>query len=186
LLPIVLPLTLVGLLTGAGLATSRRGLSMLPKSPIQGVVLVKWVRFTTTMARHPLSYESPSGRLGTFGLHTRRLSDVGLAENPHKAEVGGEVGVWTADWKKPLTKESFLGSPPVQYEAFKRSIVDMAPKVASLVGAIVDGKKCTLSGLLGVGHMAGAAGTVGWVKDARVREKFQKTTDTFNLTNGIF
>lgn len=186
MLPIVLPLTLVGLLTGAGLATSRRGLSMLPKSPIEGVVLIRWVRFTRTLARHPLGYRSPSGRMGAFGLHARRLADVGLAANPRKEEIGGEVGVWTADWKKPLTMEGFLKSSPVQYEAFRRSVVDMVPKVSGLVGAEVDGKKCTLSGLLGVGHMAGAAGVDGWVKDAKVREKFQHTTNTFNLTNGIF
>ena len=186
MLPIVLPLTLVGLLTGAGLATSRRGLSMLPQSPIEGVVFVRWIRFTRTMARHPLSHESPSGRLGTFGLHVRRLSDVGLAQCPRKAEVGGEVGVWTANWRHPLSKDLFLKSPPVQYEAFKRSVVDMVPKVKGLVGAEVDGEKCTLSGLLGVGHMAGIAGVEGWVKDVRVREKFAKTTNTFNLTNGIF
>jgi len=186
LLPIVLPLTLVGILTGAGLATSRRGLSMLPTSPIRGVVLVRWLRFTSTMARHPLDYQSPGGRLGAFGLHTRRLADVGLAENPHKETVGDAVGVWTADWRQPLSSQGFLNSKPLQYEAFRRSMEDLAPRVAGHVGSVVDGKKCTLSGLLGVAHMAGSAGVSGWVADPRVRSKFGKTTDTFNLTNGIF
>ena len=186
MLPIVLPLTLVGVLTGAGLATSRRGLSLLPKSPVEGVVVVRWVRFTRTLARHPLGYDAPGGRMGMFGLHARRLADVGLAQNPRKETIGSEVGVWTADWQKPLSKKTFLASPPLQYEAFKRSVVDMVPKVSGLVGAVIDGEKCTLSGLLGVGHVAGSAGVAGWVKDPAVRKKFQNTTNTFNLTNGIF
>jgi hypothetical protein len=62
----------------------------------------------------------------------------------------------------------------------------MVPRVSKLVGADVGGVKCSLSGLLGVGHMAGASGVEGWVRDATVRAKFGKTTDTFNLTNGIF
>jgi hypothetical protein len=124
--------------------------------------------------------------MGAFGMDARRLADVGLCSEPRKATVGGELGVWTAAWQRPLTKPGYLKSLPLQYEAFKRSMVLMAPRVAGFVGTNVDGKKCTLSGLLGVGHLAGQSGVESWVKDASVRKKFKQTTETFNLTNGIF
>ncbi len=119
-------------------------------------------------------------------MDARKLADVGLASAPRKTTVGNETGVWTADFRKPLTKEVFLKSAPVQYAAFKRSMVSMVPTVKGFVGAKVDGVSCSLSGLLGVGHLAGSAGVASWVRDPLVRKKFQKTTDTFNLTNGIF
>jgi len=187
LLPLIaIPVGLTALLTGAALATSRRGLTMLPQSPIRGILLVRWTRFVRTMARHPRSYDSPRGRLGAFGMDARRLSDVGLCNGPKKATVGGELGVWTATWKKPLTKEHYLQSLPVQYAAFRRSMQLMIPKVSGFVGCDVEGSRCTLSGLLGVGHLAGQSGVESWVKDASVRKKFKQTTETFNLTNGIF
>jgi hypothetical protein len=187
LLPlVVIPIGITALLTGAALATSRRGLSMLPQGPIKGIVLVRWTRFVRAMARHPRSFDGPRGRMGAFGMDARRLADVGLCEAPKKTIVGGEVGVWTATWKKPLSKENYLKSLPVQYAGFKRSIQLMTPRVSGFVGKVVDGKSCTLSGLLGVGHLAGQSGVESWVKDASVRKKFKSTTETFNLTNGIF
>ena len=92
---IVFPVSLVSFLSGVGLATGRRGLTMLPRSPLPGVLLVRWVRFTTSMARHPGDYSSPRGQLGTFGMDMRRLADVGFAERPRKVVVrrrDGRVG----------------------------------------------------------------------------------------------
>ena len=186
MLPIAIPVGIIAFLTGVGVAARGGSRGSTQDSPVKGVVFVRWLRFTRTMARHPLSHEAPGGRMGAFGRHPRRLSDVGLVQAPHKVAVGGDVGVWTAAWRPPLSKELFLKSPPIQYEAFKRSVVDMVPKVSGFIGTDVNGVKCTLSGLLGVGHMAGVAGVEGWVKDPKVREKFRKTTEAFTLTNGIF
>ena len=105
---------------------------------------------------------------------------------PRKATVGGEAGVWIGEWKRPLTTEKFLGSMPAQYVAFKRSMSRMAPRVSGFVGADVDGEKCSLSGLLGVGHLAGEAGVESWVKNPDVRSRFKSTTANFARTNGIF
>jgi hypothetical protein len=159
---------------------------MLPSSPLPGIVQARWLRFTIIMARRPRNWQSPRGRMGAFDMDARRLADVGLMEAPRKTTLGRETGVWTGEWKKPLSQDVYLRSTPLQYEAFKRSMVAMAPKVAGFVGTEVNGKKCSLSGLLGVGHLAGESGVESWVKDAKVREKFKKTTDTFNLTNGVF
>jgi len=187
MLPLVaIPIGLIGLLSGAALATGRRGLTMLPESPIKGIMLVSWTRFTTTMARHPKNYRSPRGRLGTFGLDGRRLADVGFLQGSRKATVGNETGVWVGEWKKPLSETVYLASLPAQYAAFKRSMVKMVPKVQGFVGAKIDGQTATLSGLLGVGHLAGESGVGSWVKDPAVRKKFAKTTEAFHLVNGIF
>jgi hypothetical protein len=190
MLPLIaIPVGLIGILTGAALATGRRGLTMLPataSSPIKGVVLVRWTRFTTTMGRHPKGFKSPRGRMGAFGLDGRRLADVGFMTKAKKTTVGGETGVWVGEWKKPLSEELYLKSLPIQYASFKRSMTAMVPKVQGFVGTKVDGKTCTLSGLLGVGHLAGESGVASWVKEPRVRAKFAKTTEAFNIVNGIF
>ena len=159
---------------------------MLPQSPIKGVILVKWTNFVRTMARHDPQYTSPRGRFGMFGMDMRRLSDVGFARNAKKSNLGDEYGVWVGEWRAPLTKDIYVETPAVQYVSFKRSMVAMIPKAEQFVGAKVDGATCTLSGLLGVGHHAGESGIESWVKSKEVRNRFQNTTDTFNLTNGIF
>jgi hypothetical protein len=187
MLPLVaIPIGLIGLLSGAALATGRRGLTMLPESPIKGIMLVSWTRFTTTMARHPKNYRSSRGRMGTFGLDGRRLADVGFMVGAKKATVGNEIGVWVGEWKKPLSEQIYLKSLPAQYASFKRSMVKMVPKVQGFVGSKIDGKTATLSGLLGVGHLAGESGVGSWVKDPAVRKKFAKTTEAFHLVNWIF
>ena len=186
---ILLPVGIFAFLGGAVFGRSRRGLSMtVPKkgSPIDGVPLLKWERFVTVMAVAPKQRRTPRCRLGTFGMDARRLADVGFMVAPRKSAVGGEAGVWIGEWKRPLTTEKFLGSMPAQYTAFKRSMTRMIPKVAGFVGVEVDGAKCSLSGLLGVGHLAGEAGVESWVKDPGVRKRFKSTTSNFVRTNGIF
>jgi hypothetical protein len=124
--------------------------------------------------------------MGAFQLDARRLADVGFMEKPRKATIGGETGVWVGEWKAPLSSEKFLASTPAQYEAFKRSMRLMAPKVGAFVGADIEGVKATLSGLLGVGHLAGEAGVESWVKIPEVRRKFKSTTANFLKANNIF
>jgi len=138
------------------------------------------------MAIAPKRQVTPRGRLGMFGLDARRLADVGFMTRPRKATIGGETGVWTGEWQQPLTTEKFLASTPAQYEAFKRSMRAMAPKVGAFVGTDVDGMPATLSGLLGVGHLAGEAGVESWVKNPDVRHRFAATTQNFHATNNIF
>ena len=173
-------------LVGLAIAQGRRRPSMLPQVPIGGVLVVRWLRFARAMSRHPLDYESPRGHLGAFGMDPRLLYDAGLAHPPRKTTINGVVGAWALRWKDPLTKERYLSSAPLQYAAFSRSMAAMTPSASKYVGSDVDGTRCTLSGLLGVGHLAGASGIESWVKDPLVRKKFARTTAAFNDTNGIF
>lgn len=186
---ILLPVAIFSFLGGAVLGRSRKNLSMLKPdkgSPLTGVPLAAWSRFVTVMVMAPKRTVTPRGRMGSFGFDARRLADVGFMEKPRKATVGGETGVWTGDWKAPLSTEKFLDSTPAQYEAFSRSMRKMAPKIGSFIGRDVDGVKATLSGLLGVGHLSGETGVAGWVADADTRKKFKNTTANFAKTNGIF
>ena len=185
----LIPVSIFAFLGGAWLGRSRKGMSMLPASkqgPLGMIPLASWGRFVSIMAIAPRDRVTPRYRMGTFGMDTRRLADVGFMVEPHKATVGGETGVWIGKWKAPLTTDKFLGSMPAQYEAFKRSMSKMIPAVAGFVGRNVGGTKCSLSGLLGVGHLAGEMGVKGWVEDPSIRTKFKATTANFAKTNGIF
>jgi hypothetical protein len=189
MLPVVLiPVGIFAFLGGASFGRSRRGLSMTPRttSPLPGVPLLSWERFVTVMVVSPPQSMTSRRRMGMFGMDARRLSDVGFMEEVRKGHVGGEQGVWVGKWRPPLTTEKFLASAPAQYEAFRRSAQRLAPKVQGLVGTLVDGQPCSLSGLLGVGHLAGEAGVAGWVADPRVRARFRATTQAFQRSNGIF
>jgi|GEM_PF-2158263 hypothetical protein len=186
---VLIPVGAFAFLGGAALGRSRRGMSMLPASkegPLRAIPLASWGRFVSVMAISPRDRVTPRYRLGTFGMDARRLSDVGFMESPRKSTVAGEAGVWIGEWKPPLTTDKFLGSMPAQYEAFKRSMTKMIPAVSGFVGREVDGTKCSLSGLLGVGHLAGEAGTKSWVEDPAIRARFKATTANFAKTNGIF
>ncbi len=184
----LLPVGAFAFLGGAALFTNRKGLSMLPKSdgPIEGVPIVCWQRFVAAMVVAPKNTVSSRGRTGMFGMDARRLCDVGFMDKAKKSTVAGETGVWVGEWKKPVTTEKFLASTPLQYEAFKRSMTRMAPKVQGLVGRTVDGTRATLSGLLGVGHLAGEEGARSWVEEPKIRARFAATTKNFHRCNGIF
>jgi hypothetical protein len=186
----VIPVSIFSFLGGALLGrSSRKGLSMLPpakEGPLPGIPLIRWERFITIMAVAPKRQITPRGRMGMFGMDARRLADVNFMDKPRKVTMGSETGVWTGEWKSPLSQETFLASTPAQYEAFKRSMKQMAPKISGFVGRNIDGRPATLSGLLGVGHLAGESGVEGWVKDPTTRKRFKSTTENFLRTNGIF
>lgn len=144
-----------------------------------------WEEFVARMEVAPRNKISARYKLGAFQMDARRLADVGVMESARKVSYGPEMGVWMGKWTPPLSQEKFLGSMPLQYAAFVRSVRAAAPKVSSLVGKIVDGKPATLSGLLGVEHVAGA-GVGSWVANPAERSRFKATTEMFHRTNGIF
>jgi hypothetical protein len=180
---LLLPATIVGFFIGR--VASGSGKSAV-SAALQGAPAAAWARFVAVMAVHPKEHIDKRYKLGAFGMDVRRLRDVGLLETASKGVYGDEVGVWMGKWKAPLTEAGFLGSMPLQYAAFVRSMRAAAPKVSRYVGIWVDGQRCSLSGLLGVVHAAGEAGVESWVKDANVRRRFSKTTDTWKRTNNLF
>jgi len=171
----LIPVTIFSFLGGIVLGKSRKGMSMLPPdraSPLPGVSRGAWSRFVTLMVVAPKTACS-RGRMGYFGLDARRLADVGFMSGARKTTVGGQSGVWAGEWVAPLSTEKFLASAPAQYEAFSRSMRRMVPAVAPMVGVVVDGRRASLSGLLGVSHLAGTRGVVSWASDPAVRHDRQ-------------
>lgn len=179
------PAALLGFLIGT---FRSQGKKPPAKAPLVGVKLGAWEKFVGVMAASPRDAVSARYRLGAFGMDARRLADVGAMTKAYKGSYGTEVGVWLGNWAPSLTESAFLGSMPLQYAAFVRSVrrSTAAPEVSGFVGEVVDGVPCSLSGLLGVSHVAGVAGVASWVKDPVVRRKFAATTEVFKKTNGLF
>lgn len=145
-----------------------------------------WEEFVSAMETAPRNKISARYKLGAFQMDARRLADVGVMTSARKVSYGPEMGVWMGKWAEGLSEKDFLGSIPLQYAAFVRSIRATAPKVSKYVGTVVEDKTATLSGLLGVAHVAGVTGVESWVADPGVRRRFAATTGVFHRTNGIF
>lgn len=182
----LIPAALAGFFLGA--KASSKNETKIKKGPLPGLVIpiVAWERFIALMAIYPKDHVGKRYKLGTFGMDARKLKDVGVMKTAVKGIYGDEQGVWMGAWTQPLTESAFLGSMPLQYAAFVRSMRAAAPKVSGWVGKKVDDNVASLSGLLGVAHAAGEAGVESWVADPRIRHRFSKTTEAFTRTNGVF
>ena len=97
-----------------------------------------------------------------------------------------EDGAWIGQWISGLSEEKFLESMPLQYATFVRSMKSAAAKASGLVGAEIGNKVATLSGILGVAHVAGEVGVASFVNDPKIRNRFPSTVNLFERTNGIF
>lgn len=180
---VLIPVVFGGFLVGKVWADTRQ---RSPRSPLQGISLLSWEHFVALMAVAPKNHIGKGGKLGTFQMNARHLKDTGAMTAAVKGQRGNEIGVWVGKWSPGLTEEKFLGSMPLQYAVFVRSARAAAPKVSSMVGVEVEGKKASLSGLLGVVHAAGEGGVRSWVESEDVRKRFPSTTALFHKTNGVF
>ena len=185
MLPLAIGTALLGYALGRRSGARASG-SAGPAAPLPGVGASAWESFVARMATAQKGHVSERARLGTFQMDARRLADVGAMRRAWKGTRGGVAGVWVGEWCEGLTEDSFLGSMPLQYAVFVRSIRAAAPKVSPLVGSEVEEKKASLSGLLGVSHVAGIRGVEGFVMDPGVRARFPSTAEVFRRTNGIF
>jgi hypothetical protein len=183
--PLVIGSALLGFAFGR-LTNARKKKEVSASSPISGIAAEPWAAFVSSMAVADKHHVGRKGKLGAFQMDARRLADVGAMTRAWKGQRGPEVGAWMGEWVSGLTEEIFLGNLPVQYAVFSRSMRAAAPKVSPLVGKVVDGKVASLSGLLGVSHVAGERGVEGFVRDAAVRARFPSTATVFSRTNGIF
>lgn len=187
MLPVAIGSALLGFIVGRiSKADRARAAASATRSPIAGVDAAGWEDFVSRMAVADKGHVGRKGKLGAFQMDARRLADVGAMTKAWKGTRGMEQGVWTGEWKQGLTEAAFLGNLPVQYAVFVRSMRAAAPKVSPLVGIAVDGKVATLSGLLGVSHVAGERGVEGFMRDPAVRTRFPSTAEVFSRTNGIF
>lgn len=161
------------------------------RSPFPKVPDAKWTRFVNCSKTASPYLVTASFNFGLFGFGVRRLCDLRLMSKPQQIEFKGKR-VWSADWVAPWTLKRFLVDTASQYRLFVASNVDygsrivLTPKLRQCLGAVIDGQKVTLSGLLAVCHKAGFVGAQSWVGSQRDRQKFAATTAAFNRCNGIF
>jgi hypothetical protein len=89
-----------------------------------------------------------------------------------------------------LNSQAFIDNPDIQNSALIISANNYLEAIKEThgdkIGTEIEGKPITLSGLLGVVHVAGIAGLNGWLSDEKQRQKFTKTTEMFHKTTGIF
>jgi len=154
------------------------------KSPLASVTDAQWTAFVRAMATAPFSFESPKNFFGAFLFGIRRLADLGVVKNPRKVGT-----IWVGDWVKP--KEVFLSSPALQYEVFGKSmkayVSVIAKRYQSAIGTTINGKKVTLSGLLGAAHAAGGEGLGKWIGNVNdYQAKYKHVMERFSATTGIF
>lgn len=179
---------LVGLI--ASMFGGKAQAAPLPKpdvipSPFADVTATLWTKFVQAMAsaKRPFNFVSPKGFYGIFAMGVRRLVDLKVMKDPRKVGT-----VWQGTWVIPQAE--FLGSATIQYTTFGKSMLlyrkVIDAKYAKIIGATVEGKKASLSGLLAAAHVAGGAGLGRWLTDPAYRKKFQHVTAAYLKTTGIF
>lgn len=156
------------------------------RSPLPQVSDAAWRRFVRAIRGRSLVARSPSGRLGLFSIHLRRLAELGYLRRVHRAPAGALA----AEWVEPLSEAAFLSSPRLQYAALVESMCALARDIAgrhpSPIGRLVDGRRASLSGLLAVAHRLGIGGLERWLASGAERARQRIATAAFKRANGIY
>lgn len=181
----------VGFALGATISSQSRKSKAAPSEPLISVPRPVFARFVALMACSPSGFKSVSGKLGAFQFSPKRLQDLGLVAETSRTALPAPSSsspspIWIATWRPPFSEDLFLSSPKVQYAAFVKSCRKYLPTAMAHKAKNIDGKISTLSGILGVLHVAGESGFASWFSDPKVRKRFTNTTSTFNNTNGVF
>lgn len=179
----------VGFALGAAISSQSRKSKAALSEPLTSVPRPAFARFVALMACSPSAFKSSSGKLGAFQFSPRRLQDLGLVSETSRTSLPSSSSpspIWIATWRQPFSEDLFLSSPKVQYAAFVKSCRKYLPTAIAHRAKNIDGKISTLSGILGVLHVAGESGFASWFSDPKVRKRFTNTTSTFNNTNGVF
>jgi hypothetical protein len=122
----------------------------------------------------------PPGFVGVFRFRYRALEDLGIVED--SVTINGK---WTAKWKK-ASKEEFLSSIRLQYDAFKCQAVLhnewLYTRYFPSIGSELEGLIATPSGLLAVMKALGVGCFEKWLGGDRL----SYANLTFREMNGIF
>jgi hypothetical protein len=131
------------------------------ESSLKGVSNAEWFRFVVMMGSHKLNFVSKSGRLGGYGMTTRRLVELKLgkseSQNP-ETKTGKQVFTFRPPW----TQAKFLANPRAQYVAFSRSM--RLYHTAMQSGVLQRPEGLSLAGALCVLHFGGRGALQGWPK----------------------
>ena len=161
------------------------------KSAISNVKNEYWSRFVKCVMGDNPGAITDSFALGLFGFGARRLVDLKVMKDPRQTQYGGR-SVWAGTWIPPLSMAKFLADRALQYQLFFVSMRDYAhritntPVARALIGTTLEGHQISLSGMLGVMHVAGWSGGLKWFSSPGDRARFPATTAAFLKCNGIF
>lgn len=157
-------------------------------SPIATVDHESWGVFVETMAEPACAgVVNDGGFVGLFLFSMARLGALGVVTQLRREPRDDGGSAWVGEFVPPLTLETFLGEPLLQYRAFKRSCAEYYKQLALMtVPAFIDGTEVSLSGLLAVAHRAGFKGLTKWLVSAEDRIGHPFTTETYLKANGVF
>lgn len=150
--------------------------SAAAKSPIDGVATEQWTAYCNALAREQPMYDS-SRRVGRYEHRKDRLRELGLdpdilTRHPRALDLqDAAVAIDAADSAQHIAAsgtDAYIG------------------RVVDLPGDSAGPHAITLSGLLGVAHVAGLEGMANWLEHRDDRTRFPHTTATFARTNGVF
>lgn len=177
---------------GGGKKSASGLVETAPKtSPLPGTDPGDWEKFSSALKSNMAPDAAERGRVGSYAISMRRLADLGIVKNAKKVPVPGDSrkDTWRADWTG-TTQQKFLGDEGLQQEVLARSLRDYADQIrnkySAAIGKPLGDDVVTLSGLLGVAHVAGLRGLESWLRSGDERQKFSGTTKVFEATNGIF
>lgn len=152
---------------------------LLP-SALPGVSDEAWTQFVAAMVTSTVAAVSASNALGMFELTPRRLADFGLVRKLVRTRSPAGRSIWVAVFTPPLTCDTFLRSPTLQYRTFCKSIRDYAHRLES--GEIQPLEDVSLSGTLAILHKCGPSGLKTWGSS----ERFPSTVAAFERADGVF
>jgi hypothetical protein len=157
-------------------------------SPIPRVDDESWGVFVETMAEPACAgVVNDAGFVGLFLFSMARLGALGVVTRLRREPRDDGGSAWVGEFVPPLTLETFLSEPLLQYRAFKRSCGEYYRQLEPLVvPSVIDGVEASLSGLLAVAHRAGFKGLGKWLMSAEDRVGHPFTTETFLRANGVF
>ena len=160
---------------------------ILLRAPLNGLSNTQWSKFVQRMARAKEGTMTKGARFGMFLFGVRRLADLGLITNVKRKTVNGQT-IWAGTWVPPYSQAIFLSESKLQYQAFIKSVQELAAKFIAARSKSpgifkVEGKPLTMSGFLALAHIAGFMGAINSLKAGKLR------TDTLAFVkrlNGIF
>lgn len=178
----------------AGTSPTKAALSGLAaastlRSPFIAASDEAWTKFVRLLAVQEPTARSPSGRLGRFETHLRRLADIDWVRGLRRSDDGHVHALWVA----PMTEARFLADSWVQYRALvatlkhaRRQLIDQGIAVAAGASVNKGPSAVSLSGVLAVAHRLGAEGTVRWLRSPTERAHQRIATALYRTANGLF
>jgi hypothetical protein len=119
-------------------------------SPHPSISHATWRAFIKACRLRRWNYSDYMGEhLGAFSLSLQMLLSLGFIESIRRSTTG-----WVVDWNFPYTQTAFLERPALQIAAFTRQAMEhislLNKERSHLIGASIDGRKATLSGLVAI------------------------------------